>query len=179
MRHLLSCVLLLLLGAGLLCAPISISVAAAATHARKAPPLKEMGGQKVETEYFTVTIPQGWSMPRPVMNNPQGVTALFAIMKGDLAVTISVMKSNLTAKEIGEGTLATMKKGGIESGPLEEKDGIFHSALSGKARGNIWFGAKDGVASVINIVGLDEKRANVLLEAIDSKIAGIFPKSVN
>lgn len=90
----------------------------------KAPQLKEMGGQEVDTKYFKVIIPAGWSMPVPVQSTPHnGVTALFVSMSQSPAVSITVMETPATAKQLGEMTLENMKKGGIASTPLEEKNG--------------------------------------------------------
>lgn len=145
----------------------------------KVPPLREMGGQKIETEYFDVVIPTGWSMPAPVKNMPMGISALFGIMKGDLAVTINVMKVRLSAREMAEQTLANMRKGGLKTGELKEKNGFYWATMSGKANGIACFGSADGLASATVIIGNDAKRANALLEAIKPRVAGLLPASMD
>lgn len=182
---------------GLLCAALCFSgiPAMAATHgshatpdigshapqarsARKAPPLKEMGGQEVSNDYFKLVIPAGWSMPKPASNVPgKGLNVLFASMDKNPAVNISVMQSPASAKQIAELTVANMKKGGIATSPLEEKDGLWHATLSGKGKGEVWFGANDGVAAVTIIAGDNVEKANEILSALDAKVKGIFPKA--
>ncbi len=101
-------------------------------------------------------------MPTPIQTAPNnGVTALFASMSQSPAISISVMQAPATAKQIGEMTLANMEKGGITHTPLEEKDGLQHSILSGKGKGSIWFGENNGIVSVTIITGdnIDTARA--------------------
>lgn len=143
----------------------------------KAPQLKEMGGQKVETSFYQVVIPSGWSMPTPIQTAPNnGVTALFASMSQSPAISISVMQAPVTAKQIGEMTLANMEKGGITHTPLEEKDGLQHSTLSGKGKGSIWFGENNGIVSVTIITGDNIDKADEFFSVFEPKMDGLFPK---
>ncbi len=143
----------------------------------KAPQLKEMGGQEVDTKYFKVIIPAGWSMPVPVQSTPHnGVTALFVSMSQSPAVSITVMETPATAKQLGEMTLENMKKGGIASTPLEEKDGMWHSNLSGKGKGSIWFGDNNGITSVTVITGDDIEKAEDFFSVLSPKTERLFPK---
>lgn len=163
-----------------LCAAFPADCAADSGPARvKAPPLKEMGGQKVETKYFNLVIPQGWSMPIPVKNMPMdGISALFGSMKGDLAITINVLQAPFSAKEMATQTMENMRKGGLKTGPLEKKDNLYYVRISGKASGIAWFGAKDGLAAATLVLGKDEEKANELLAALKPIKPGLFPKSV-
>lgn len=149
--------------------------------AKKAPPLKEMGSQEVTTEYFSLTIPKGWSMPVAPRKMPNsGMTVVFGRMSQDLAVSMNVMKTPMTAREIGESTIANMKKGGMNVGPLEEKNGLWETTLSkGNGKGKAWFGAADGVAAVTIVTGNDVEKANEIFSAIQPKIKGIFPTAAN
>lgn len=63
-----------------------------ASLASAAPQLKEMGGQEIDTKYYKVVIPSGWSMPTPIQNAPDnnGYTVLFASMSQSPAISISV-----------------------------------------------------------------------------------------
>lgn len=145
--------------------------------ASAAPQLKEMGGQKVDTKYFEVVIPSGWSMPTPVQNTPNnGLTALFASMSQSPAISISVMEAPASAKQIGEMTLENMKKGGITSTPLTEKDGLWHSNLSGKGKGSVWFGENNGTVSVTIITGDNIEKGDEFLSVLTPKAEGLFPK---
>lgn len=144
----------------------------------RAPQLREMAGQEVDTEYFKLVIPAGWSMPVPVKHTPgQGMTVIFASMSKSPAVSLTVMKTPGKAKQIGEMTLENMKKGGITSTPLEEKDGMWHASLSGKGKGVVWFGDNDGTAAVTVITGDNVEKADEILSALDAKVKGLFPKS--
>lgn len=143
------------------------------------PPLKEMGGQNVKTEYFSLVIPKGWSMPMPAKTMPLGMSALFGTVKGNLAVTVNVLKAPLTAKEVGNQTLANMRKGGLKTSELKEKNGLYYATISGKTTGICWFGADTGkgIVSAVVVLGNDGKRANELLKAIKPTIKGLFPTS--
>lgn len=153
---------------------------APSADAAGAPPLKEMGGQEVTTDYFSLTIPSGWSMPVPLVKQPDGTVAvIFGSMKQDPAVSISVMKTPATAKEMAEATTANMKQGGMEVGPLEEKDGFWQASVTqGKGRGKAWFGAVDGTAAITIVSGQEIDRANEILGAIEPKIQGLIPTTV-
>lgn len=144
----------------------------------KAPQLKEMGGQEVDTKYYKVVIPSGWSMPAPIQNAPDnsGYTALFASMSQSPAISISVMQAPATAKQIGEMTLANMEKGGITHTPLEEKDGLQHAMLSGKGKGSIWFGENNGIVSVTIITGDNIEKADEFFSVFEPKMENLFPK---
>lgn len=146
--------------------------------ASAAPELKEMGGQEIDTKYFKVVIPSGWTMPVPIQNYPDdsGFTALFASMSKSPAISFSIMESPASAKEIGEMTLENMKKGGFTSTVLEEKDGLWHATLSGKGQGTIWFGANDGINVVTVIAGDHIEKADEFLSVLQPKTEGLFPK---
>ena len=105
-----------------------------------------------------------------------GVTALFVSMSQSPAVSITVMETPATAKQLGEMTLENMEKGGIASTPLEEKDGMWHSNLSGKGKGSIWFGDNNGIASVTVITGDDIEKAEDFFSALSPKTERLFPK---
>lgn len=149
-----------------------------ASIASAAPQLKEMGGQKIDAQHFSVVIPSGWSMPTPIQNAPDnsGYSALFASMSQSPAISISVMQAPASAKEIGEMTLENMKKGGITATPLEEKDGLQHATLSGKGKGSIWFGDNNGTVSVTIITGDNIDKADEFLSVFEAKVEGLFPK---
>lgn len=159
----------------------AVFYASCADAARPAPKLKEMGGQQVATDYFTLTIPTGWSMPMPAQKMPDGgVNVLFASMSQAPAVTISIMKNPATAKQIAEMTTASMRKGGMEVSEPMEKDGFWVSDLTqGKQKGKVLFGSADGHVSVTIIVGGELEKADEILKAMDVKIKGLLPMSVN
>lgn len=146
-----------------------------------APALQDMAGQEVDTKYFKVVLPKEWSMPVPVQEVDGGYTVVFANMAQSPAVSISIMQAPMDAKQIGEMTLANMKKGGMKATPLEEKDGLWQANISsGKGKGKVWFGdnQKEGLASVTIIVGDGIDRAEELLSAFESKVEGLLPKSI-
>lgn len=162
------------------CCAMPQPAAAAAAQAKKtaAPKLKEMGGQKVSCDYFELTIPQGWSMPVPIKIMPGGVSAIFGKVNSDLAVTFSVIKVDMPAREMAVESLANMRKGGVSTGEPTERDGIWYADIAGKAKGIACFGAGGGVASACMIIGSDPQGANALLSAIRSKPRGLFPARV-
>lgn len=158
-----------------------VFAAGQAEAARPAPKLKEMGGQEVSTDYFSLTIPKGWSMPVPVQKAAGGnVSALFASMSQAPAVSINVMKAPATAQQIAESTIANMKKGGMQVSDPVEKNGLWEADITqGSGKGKVWFGAADGCVAVTIITGGDLEKADELLKAMDAKVKGLFPASVN
>lgn len=146
----------------------------------KAPALKDMSGQEVDTKYFKVVLPAKWSMPVPVQEQEGGYTAVFANMDQSPAVSISIMQAPIDAKQIGEMTLANMKKGGMKATELKERNGLWEANISsGKGKGKVWFGdnEEEGLASVTIIVGDGIDKADELLSAFEPKVEGLLPKS--
>lgn len=146
-----------------------------------APALKDMTGKEVDTKYFKVVLPKKWSMPVPVQEVDGGYTVVFANMAQSPAVSISIMQSPMDAKQIGEMTLANMKKGGMKATDLEEKDGFWQANISsGQGKGKVWFGdnKEEGLASVTVIVGDGLERADELLSAFELKVEGLLPTSI-
>lgn len=145
----------------------------------EAPQLKDMGGEEVVTDYFKVVIPKDWSVAVPLKKVANGGESIvFVSLNKQPAVSLSVIKTQMGAKEIGEQTVANMSKGGMKVGKLEETDSLWHASMLAPGRGEVWFGSKDGVASVTVISGSDVDKANELLSALDAKIKGLFPTKV-
>lgn len=187
MRPFLKIALLVALAAGLVFNAFPVGAAAKSGEAglsgqlrqQKVPPLTDMGGKKVQTEYFSLTIPAGWSMPMPVKKNNLGMTALFGAVKSNLAVTVNVLKSPMSAKDIATQTLANMRKGGLKTGPLRTKGGLCYAEISGKVTGVAWFGSNNkGLASAVVILGSNDSQANELLKALKPSEKGLFPTAV-
>lgn len=149
--------------------------------ARPAPKLKEMGGQEVSTDYFSLTIPKGWSMPMPVQKLPNdSINVMFAHMSQAPAVNLTVMKSPGTAQQMAEVTIANMKKGGMQVTDPVEKDGLWQANITqGKGKGKVWFGAADGSAAVTIVTGDDLEKADEIFKAMNVRIKGLFPTGVN
>lgn len=138
----------------------------------------QKSGSVVKTKYFELTIPEGWMMPQPAKQQPRdGVSAVFASEKGNIAVTINVMQASMPAEEIARQTAANMQKTGLKTTPPVEKNGMWVIDIEGKAKGNAWFGSDGKFCSVTTIFGTDVNEANKLLQAIKTGYSGLFPTS--
>lgn len=137
-------------------------------------------GEEVKTDYFAVTIPNGWIMAAPVKKQPNnGVSTVFATESGNMAVTINVMPAPLGGKEIAEQTAKNMNKSGLKTTPPEEKDGLWLVNIDGKGKkGVALFGSNGKLCSVTIIFGAKLETANELFKNIKADDPALFPKSI-
>jgi len=153
---------------------------AAARKAPAAPTEIQQAGSVIKTKYFNLTIPQGWMMPQPVKQQPRdGISAVFASEKGNVAITINVMQVALSAKEIAAQTAANMQKSGLKTTPPVEKNGFWVIDVEGKAKGNAWFGSNGKICAVTTVFGYDTAAANALLGSIQEADAKLIPSVAN
>lgn len=139
-------------------------------------------GAEVKTAFFEVTIPQGWMMPAPVRDMPNGaVAAVFATENRQVAVAITAMKAEMDAKTIAEQTAVNMRKGNMEATDPVEKNGFYVVEMQPKAKkdpkavGIAIFGSNGKECTVTTITGTDVKKADELLGAIKPLNGVKFP----
>ena len=142
-------------------------------------------GTEVKTDYFEITIPDGWMMPQPAKTLPNGaVSAVFASTDKKMAVAVTAMKAEMDAKTIAEQTTANMRKGGMTTTEPVEKDGFYTAEMQPKvkkapnAKGLAIFGANGKECTVTIITGTDMQKANELLSALKPLDGARFPTKV-
>lgn len=136
----------------------------------------QKAGTEVKTKYFELAIPDGWIMPQPVKQQPNdGVSAVFATEKGNVAITLNVMNVPMDAREIATQTAANMNKTGLKTTEPVENGGLWAIDIEGKAKGKAWFGSNGKICAVTTIFGADVKLADELLKAIKTENKGLFP----
>lgn len=136
-------------------------------------------GSLVKTEYFTIKIPAGWKLIRPVKSQPNGgISAAFAPADNSLAITINVIRAPENAKLIADHTAKNMQKTGFQASTPKEKNGLWTFDISGKANGKAWFGANGSICGIVLMFGENFHIAQELLANLQSKDRNIFPKSI-
>lgn len=137
-------------------------------------------GAEVRTEYFTLKIPSGWIMPAPVKNQPNhGLSAVFALERGDLALTLNVVPAKINIPEYAEKMKQDMKKNGLHAGPLEKRNGFYRMIITGKIGGEAWFGESAGLFGAAILFGKDLRAANALFGALKPVKGNVFPRRID
>lgn len=137
-------------------------------------------GTEIKTEYFSLRLPQGWRMLKPVKTHPNGdVSAVFVPDDASLAVTINFIHVPVSAQVIAETAAQNIEKTGFKASPLKEENGICSFDISGKGTGKAWFGANGKICAIILMFGSNFGQANKLLDNIKSPYRSIMPLAVN
>lgn len=112
--------------------------------------------EEVKTDYFTLTLSDGWAMPKPVQAVNGTVFAVVQYPNGQGAVSITVTPVPLSAGELATQTLTNMKSGGFTvSEPVASGDSYVGEFSQAQAKGISYFTSNGKVGSVITIVGTD------------------------
>lgn len=135
--------------------------------------------EEVKTDYFTLSLSDGWTMPNPAQN-ANGTTMVivqYPDKKG--AVSITVTPVPLPAKDLAIQTFNNMKSGGFTvSDPVASGDSYVGEFSQQNAKGVSYFSSNGKLGSVITIIGTDTKPGKDFLnknfKASDAKL---FPAS--
>lgn len=142
-------------------------------------PARKPETRQLDNQYFSITLPEGWSLGRPVRPVADRVSAEFK--KGsNIRISLNVFSVPFTPQLMAEKTAENMRKRGMEVSQPVERDGLYVVDISKKGvTGKGWFGGngKTGASTIIFAPDLNE--ANELLEALKPKISGIIPGRVN
>lgn len=152
--------LLSFLATGLVCTFLLASVALA---------------EEVKTDYFTLTLSDGWKLPNPVQKANGAVVAIVQYPDGKGAVSVTVTPTPLPAKDLAVQTLNNMKSGGFTvSEPVASGDSYVGEFSQQQAKGVSYFTSNGKLGSVITIMGasLDagKKMLKDNLKPADSKL---------
>ena len=135
--------------------------------------------EEVKTEYFTLALSDGWTMPKPVQSANGAVVAIVQYPDGKGAVSVTVTPAPLPAKDLAVQTLNNMKSGGLTvSEPVAAGDSYVGEFSQQQARGVSYFTSNGKLGSVITIVGTDTKPGKDFLNKnFKSADAKLFPAS--
>ena len=112
--------------------------------------------EDVKTEYFTLALSDGWTMPQPVQSADGAVVAIVQYPDGKGAVSVTVTPAPLPAKDLAVQTLNNMKSGGFTvSEPVASGDSYVGEFSQQQAKGVSYFTSNGKLGSVITIVGTD------------------------
>ncbi len=154
---------------------ISVVFAAAILVAALASPAQ---AEEVKTKYFSIDLPANWVMPQPVQEGGGAQIAIFGNNSDGSAVTITVVGTDLSAKDAAEQTVGNMRSGGLKPSDPVEKNGMYTSSFKqGPATGESWFGSNGKEFAVTTIIGnsLDSGKALLkLLKPVDAKLFPTF-----
>lgn len=156
--------LLSLLLAGVAGLALCVSVAMAAT---------------IETDYFSLDLPEGWTQPQPVQSANGAVVAVAQNPAAQSAVSITVTPAPLPAKDLATQTLANMKTGGFTvSEPVASGNIYVGEFAQGPAKGVSYFGSNGQLGSVITVLGASTDPGKALLNShFKAKDSKLFPAS--
>lgn len=131
--------------------------------------------QEVSTKYFSITLPEGWSMPRPVAEMDGTVFVLFINQQDGSAVTITVTPGTLSAGEVAAQTVAALKtQQGVESSAPVEKDGLYMTSFTKSGiKGESWYGSNGREFAVTTIMS---DTGRTLLRELKPVDAALFPR---
>lgn len=155
-----------------------ILLAGAALAAGNAPVKKP--GEEVRTDFFSLVLPAGWSMPIPMKSQANGaISCAFVCDKGEPAVAINVLPAPVSGKQLAELMSADMRKNGMKTGQIKESGKLWIMNIEGRTKGTGWFGSNGEVCAATMIFGQSPERANALLKALKTEDRSLFPENAN
>lgn len=132
--------------------------------------------REVRNDFFSITLPEGWKLQKPVYPAPDRVSAVF--MKGSgVRVALNIFSTPFTAKVMAEKTAENMRKRGMEVSQPVEKDGFYvvdiaKNGVTGKG----WFANRGSTGASTILFAPDLSEANELLLALKPAVSGIVPQ---
>ncbi|HIU17302.1 MAG TPA: hypothetical protein IAB01_02500 [Candidatus Avidesulfovibrio excrementigallinarum] len=133
----------------------------------------------IETDYFTLDLPAGWTQPQPVQQANGVVVAVVQNTSAQAAVSITVTPAPLPAKDLATQTLAGMKSGGFTvSEPVASGNVYIGEFSNGPAKGVSYFGSNGTTGCVVTVLGASTDAGKALLNGyFKSKDSKMFPAS--
>lgn len=144
-------------------------------HGESSAPQQAAEIKEVQNSFFSITLPDGWKLQKPVVPVADRVSAVF--MKGDFVrISLNIFQIPFTKQLMAEKTADNMRKRDMEvSDPVEEGDfyvvNISKKGVSGKG----WFGKNGGTGASTIIFAPDLSEANELLQCLQTSVPGIVP----
>lgn len=135
--------------------------------------------KEVQNSFFSITLPEGWKLEKPVVPAGDRISAVF--MKGDFTrVALNIFKIPFTKELMAEKTAENMRKRGMEVSEPVEKDGfsVVDISRNGVSRKG-WFGKNGGTGASTVIFAPDLTEANELLQCLKTSAPHIVPERVD
>lgn len=135
--------------------------------------------REVQNSFFSITLPEGWKLEKPVVPAADRVSAVF--MKGDFTrIALNIFKIPFTKELMAEKTAENMRTRGMEVSQPVEKDGFCVVDISKKGvNGKGWFGKNGGTGASTVIFAPDLTEANELLQCLKTSVPDIVPARVD
>lgn len=135
--------------------------------------------REVQNSFFSITLPDGWKLQKPVVPVADRVSAVF--MKGDFTrISLNIFKIPFTKQLMAEKTADSMRKRDMEvSQPVEEGDFYVVDIAKKGVTGKGWFGKNGAVGASTIIFAPDLTEANELLECLKTSTPHIVPERVD
>lgn len=135
---------------------------------------------EISTDFFSLTLPKGWKMLKPVKTHPNGdLSAVFVPDDASLAVTINIIHVKESARIIATTTADNIEKTGFTATTPKEENGLWQFDIKGKANGRAWFGSNGKICAIVLMFGANYPQANALLANLKPKDPAIFPANVD
>ncbi|MBO4301121.1 MAG: hypothetical protein J5861_05920 [Desulfovibrio sp.] len=130
--------------------------------------------ETIMTPYFTIILPEAWSMPHPVAEGDGTVFALFVNKQDGSLVTITVTPGSLSAREVAIQTTTSLKRQqGVESSQPVEQNGLYMTTfVKSGIEGTSWYGSNGKQFAVTTVMGKD---GAALLKDLKPVDAALFP----
>lgn len=130
----------------------------------------------VKTAYFTLDLPNGWRLLKPVQSQNGAVSVLLDAPGHKGAIAINVMKDNRGAAELARNMRANMQKDEATVEEPVEKNGLQEFGFSrDKATGRVWIGANGKEAAAVTIFG-DQEAGKAVIKKLKARDPKIFPR---
>lgn len=135
--------------------------------------------REVQNSFFSVTLPEGWKLQKPVVPVADRVSAVF--MKGDFTrISLNIFKIPFTKQLMAEKTAESMRKRDMEvSQPMEQGDFYVVDIAKNGVTGKGWFGKNGAFGASTVIFAPDLTEANELLECLKTSTPNIVPEKVD
>lgn len=136
--------------------------------------------EEVKTGYYTLDLPADWKLPRRVQRRPNGdIVAVLQNMTDGTAVSVAVLPSTASIKDIAARIITPMKIGGFTFSEMKPfGDSWVVEFAKADAKGIHYFTSNGKKTSVLSIIGktLDTGKAFLQqqLKPVDPKL---FPAS--
>lgn len=135
--------------------------------------------REVQNNFFSVKLPEGWKLKKPVVPVADRVSAEF--MKGDFVrISMNIFKIPFTNQLMAEKTAENMRKRDMEvSQPVEQGDFYVIDIAKNGVTGKGWFGKNGAYGASAIIFAPDLTEANELLECLKTSTPNIVPNRVD
>lgn len=141
-------------------------------------PAEAQTTKKIKNQFFSVSLPDGWTGQTTKNVAPSGANVVFK--KGKMiAVTLTMTKTAMGIGQTAATTAEKMRKRGMDVSDPVKNDGFYTINISKKGvNGRGWFGRNGGITAITIIIAPRPEDAGELLKEIKPILPGLVPQSV-